>query len=275
MLKKTYIFFLFFFLYHFSEAQIFSLPSNDPPLVNKPNETKPSKISSDGSNFIYKNELSGQLLIGSRGIGLNIRRAQNMTIEKKRLFEFDVAYINHPKEYKIKTRNNDFRAAKNYNYGKINSCFFLRGGVGFQNRLYRRGDRKSVEIRYNTNFGLSAAFLKPIYVYLFPNDNRAYEKVKHDPAIQSNIFQSSGSGPLIAGRASFFEGIDEVKIVPGLYAKCSAMIEYGSNPQELKALEVGVIADGFLRPLDIMKFYNREQIVVSLYASFVFGKKWF
>ncbi len=275
MLKKTYIFFVFVFFYQLNQAQIFSFPSDAPTEPKPTNETKPVKPIGDGSNFIYKNEFSGQLMLTTRGIGFNVRRAQNMTIEKKRLFEFDIAYVNHPKEYKIKSRNNDFRPAKNYNYGKINSCFFLRGGVGFQNRLFRRGDRKSIEIRYNTNFGLSAAFLKPIYVYLYSNDNRNFEKVKHDPAVQSNIFQTSGSGPIIVGRASYFEGINEMKIVPGLYAKLSAMIEYGSNPQELKAFEIGVIADGFLRPLDIMKFYNREQIVVSLYASFVFGKKWF
>jgi hypothetical protein len=274
MRNLTIPFLLFSLCFQLSKAQLFDLsskPSSEPP---KPSPAFNS--SSETPNFIYKNEFSGQLMVASRGLGFNIRRAQNLTIEKKKLFEFDLAYINHPKEFKVKARNNDWRNAKNYYYGKINSCAFLRGGIGFQNRLYRRGDRKSIEIRYNTVFGLSAAFLKPVYVYLYPKDDGfEVESVKHDPSTQANISQVANGDRVIIGRASYFEGINKMKIVPGAYAKFSGMIEYGNNPQELKAIEIGVIADGFLRPLDIMKFYNQEQIVVSIYASIVFGKKWF
>jgi hypothetical protein len=126
---------------------------------------------------------------------------------------------------------------------------------------------------------LSAAFLKPIYVYLYPtNDDNPIDLpplVLHDPSIQGTIAQTAPGDRTIIGRAAYFKGTDKMKIVPGMYAKFSGMIEYGRNPQELKAIEIGVIADGFLRPLDIMRFYNKEQIVVSIYASIVFGKKWF
>jgi hypothetical protein len=276
MVKILNIFFISVFFCHYGYSQIFDLPNNSDEQQNIP---KPVISNNQTPNFIYKNEFSGQLMMTSRGVGINFRRAQNSTIERKRLFEFDWVYVNHPKELKIMARNNDYRPAKNYKYGKINSCFFLRAGVGFQNRLYRRGDRKSVEIRYNTNFGLSAAFLKPIYVYLYPtnNDNPTNPPplVLHDPSLQGTIAQTAPGDRTIIGRATYFQGANKMKIVPGAYAKFSGMIEYGKNPQELKAIEIGVIADGFLRPLDIMKFYNKEQIVVSLYVSIVFGKKWF
>jgi hypothetical protein len=276
MRNTIYIFLLSFLSCQIGFGQIFSFP-NTKEETTKPAIPPPIVITTNTTpNFIYKNEFSGQFLIGSRGLGINFRRARNMTIEKKKLFEFDLAYINHPKEFKIKARNNDFRSAKNYFYGKVNSCAFLRAGIGFQNRLYRRGERKSVEIRFNTIIGLNAAIMKPIYVYLYPKDDGIeIERARHDPSTQANVLQVASGDRIIIGRASYFDGIDKMKLVPGAYAKVSGMIEYGSNPQELKAIEIGVIADGFIKPLDIMKFYKNEQLVVSIYASIVFGKKWF
>jgi hypothetical protein len=114
MRNRIYIFLFSLLSYQISFGQIFSFPNTKeetpkaatppPAIINPTTNTTP--------NFIYKNEFSGQFLIGSRGLGINFRRAQNMTIEKKRLFEFDLAYVNHPKEFKIKARNNDFRNAK-------------------------------------------------------------------------------------------------------------------------------------------------------------------
>jgi hypothetical protein len=276
MRKILHILF-FYLIIHSVDAQIFSLPNNQPDPSTNNVKTSPLLINTDNEpNFVYTNEMSGQLIIGSRGLGFNLRRAQNMTIERKRLFEFDLAYINHPKELKYKARNNETRFAKNYYFGKINTCMFLRAGVGFQNRLFRRGDRKSVEFRYNTIIGANVAMLKPIYVYLYDaNQESGFTLDKHDPLTQSPIDQGSSTDKLIAGRASFFEGIEKSRFVPGLYAKFSGMLEYGRSSKELKAIELGVIVDGFIRPLDIMKLYNKEQVVVSLYASFVFGKKWF
>jgi hypothetical protein len=66
-----------------------------------------------------------------------------------------------------------------------------------------------------------------------------------------------------------------MRIYPGGYAKMGFSFEYGEYSNEVKAIEVGVVVDGFIAPVPTMARVKNEQILVTLYLGFVFGKKWF
>lgn len=216
-------------------------------------------------NVLLRNESTGSIFAHSRGFGGEYKRLVHVTGKRKRLFEISLLNMKHPKEYKVKYEG--IGGNKSFYYGKLNSLFMVRSGVGYQTTLYERSERKSVEIRMNTSFGANINFAKPVYLYVFKENALApiIEKYNPDEHNLSNI----------AGRAPMLYGLGNMSIYPGGYAKMGFSFEYGEYSNEVKAIEAGVVVDGFIAPVPTMAHVKKEQIFVTLYLGFVFGKKWF
>lgn len=227
-----------------------------------------ASLSSDKQlNVLYRNEASGGLFIHSKGFGLNYRRARHVTGSRKRVLEIEALTMHHTKEVKISHTEN----SKGYYYGKLNSLIVFRPGVGVQNVLFRRGDRKSVEVRYSAFIGASVCVAKPVYLEILhhvPNsEQQVISTEQYDPEVhnQDNIY----------GRSPFFTGINKSKLYPGGYAKFAVSCEYAENADEIKALELGSVLDLYPVAIPIMATKKNNPFFITLYASFIFGKKWF
>ncbi len=223
----------------------------------------------EDAGLLYRNEANGGLIINSHGFGINYRRCKHITAARKGVWEFDLVNYRHPKE--IKVTNPFYDNAKGYYYGKLNSFFILRSGVGFQNVMYTKPEKNGVEIRYVAFIGASIGLAKPVYLeILYDNPvpgtklvvTEKYDPEKHFP---DNIY----------GRAPFVRGLGELGIRPGGYAKVGLNFEYGPLDTEIKSLEVGFITDVYLTPVEIMATERKQMVLLSLYLQFSMGKKWF
>lgn len=216
-------------------------------------------------NVLYRNEQTFHAFIGTRGWGLGYRRGKHITAKIKGLFEIEGAYMKHPKEIKLRgsaENNNKFI------YGKLNTIMMIRSGIGTQHSIFRRTDRKAVEIRATYFLEGTLAFAKPYYVQTYGEGGfRNTQIIKYDP---EKISIDS-----IAGRGGFLYGFDEVKIYPGITGKFLMSIEYGSRTYKIKAIEVGIVGDFFPQALPMMAKNPPENFIVTLQLAFVFGKKWF
>ena len=157
-------------------------------------------------NVLYRNESSfGIFGHTAGGIGIGYRRGQHVSGTRKRMLEVEAQNFKHPKE--VKSVNSYFENSKGFNYGKLNSFFIIRPGVGFQNILYQKSDKKSVEIRYSYFLGASLAFAKPVYLEIVrdPQDG-VVSTERYDPEVHSI--------DVIYGKAPFFKGVDKTKIYP-------------------------------------------------------------
>lgn len=218
-------------------------------------------------NVLYRNERSFGIFAHSRGFGVNYMRAKHVTGTRKRLFEIQGLNMKHPKEIRI---SNNADNSKRFVYGKLNNILLFRAGVGYQTTLFKRADRKSVEIRSAYFLGGNVTFAKPSYVLVYRESitgSKFQESVKYDPAVHT-IDSISGKGPLI-------DGLGEMKVYPGLYAKFNLSFEYAPYSNKVKAIETGVILDYYPKALPIMAHNPAENFVVTVYVGFVFGKKWF
>lgn len=218
-------------------------------------------------NVLFRNESTGSIFMHSRGFGANYRRLWHVTGERKRFIEFEGSTMSHPKEQKIKRDK-----SKSYYYGKLNSLFFVRASYGYLQTLYRRAERKSIEIRMNYSAGPVLCFAKPVYLeveYLdtLGHDNYIYKTEAYDPAKhnQDNIL----------GRAPLFYGLGSTKIYPGAFAKLGFSFEYGEMRNSVKAIETGVVVDFFPKAVPTMAKFPAENVFVTLYLGFHFGKRWF
>lgn len=228
-------------------------------------------INNDDVQLLYRNEQVFGVLAHSNGWGFNYRRGKHLTGYKKLLYEVEFVTMRHPKQ--IKTQHPALESSKGYFYGKLNSLNILRLGVGFQNVIYSKQDRRGVEIRYIANAGASLGFAKPVYLeilYETPvRDKFNISTEKYDPKNPRHV------PDWIYGRAPFLKGFDQTKIYPGGYAKFGLSFEYADADDDIKAIETGVSVDVYPAVIPIMANARNNQVFVSLYINLLYGRKWF
>jgi len=218
-------------------------------------------------NVLYRNEMSFGIFAHSRGFGINWMRGWHVTGTRKRLVEIEGLNMRHPKEIKV---SNNADNSRRFVYGKLNTVFLLRAGIGYQTTLFKRADKKSVEIRSAYFLGGNISFAKPNYILVYRQNaigTKYQESVKYDPDTYT-IDSISGKGP-------FIDGFSQIKVYPGVYAKANLSFEYAPYSNLVRAIEVGAIVDYYPKALPIMARNPAENVIVTLYVGFVFGKKWF
>ncbi len=217
--------------------------------------------------ILFRSEKSWGGLIHSEGFGANFWIGKHKTAAIKRIYEFELVTMKHPKE--IKSINPYFENAKSYKYGKLNAAALLRVNMGRVNTLNNKPYWGGVEVRYMYFAGLCGAILKPVYLSILYPTNIPYKYNVVDEKYDPNKHVSD----MIYGRASFFKGFNELKFYPGLDAKLGLSFEYGHKSEIVNSLDAGVIADVFLKKIPIMAFNNNNNYFVTFFISLHFGKR--
>ena len=234
--------------------------------------------------ILYKNERNVGVNLHSLGGGVHIRRVWNENVKWQRFLEFDVVSLKHPKQ--VKTVNAFFSDAKGYDFGKRNSTFLIRSGYGKQFILFDKDDFGGIMVSTIASVGLSAAFLKPVYLDILYQDeltNEFYvETERYDPVDPNHTPYS------IYGRSPYFKGFEEMKVQIGAYIKGGVTIEFSKKDEVIKSIEAGVCFDAFKigensilkaqigEELPIMALVNNKKTFLVFYINmnFIFGKKW-
>jgi hypothetical protein len=247
--------FLFFWLQSFSQ-----------------DSTKAASVSNDEVNILYRNEAEGGLNVHGSGFGLTFKRGWHMTGYKKQMLDIEFVSLRHPKQ--IKRANPYYQDSKPFFFGKLNFAYLLRGGYGRQNILFSKGERSGVEVRYNYYIGATLGITKPVFLDVLvdsPYDSlhKVVETRKYDPDDPDqqdpvNIFRP---GP-------YFQGLDQLNIYPGGYAKFAISFEYSGWQQKVTALEAGVVVDAFPKAIPIMAFIPNDKVIFNFYISLMWGGKW-
>jgi len=229
----------------------------------------------------YRNEWSIAAMLNSNGFGANYRYGKRLDAANKRLFEVDFAYMKDPKEQKSYALISYYGSSPSrYVHGKKNLAFDFRFGYGKQHEIYRKHDLGGIAIRYFYNFGPSVVLLKPIYYDVARPLIEGYEKLpepeKFDPERETK------DNIRIISRASFFKGFDEIRPLPGAFIKFGFNFDFGKQDRIVHALETGIIAEGFIKKVEIMDFTYRgaepkdvaknQQFFLTLFVSYRFGR---
>lgn len=225
----------------------------------------------EDKSILYRNELSYGFTLHSAGIGLNVRRYYNKTVNLKRFYEIEFATLKHPKEYR--SINVQYENSKSFIYGKVNSFFTFRTVYGRQHVISSKPQRNNVEVRLHYSGGISWGIAKPVYLTFYDQNNstpgnKTYYTDRYDPMKTEHSLDN------IYGRASFLLGFDKIKPYPGLCAKTGVMFEYGSLDDDIKSLEVGVSVDAFPKQIPIMAYIENKSYFFNFYVNISFGKKW-
>jgi len=223
---------------------------------------------------LYRNEWSVAAMLNSNGFGGNYRYGKRINADNKHLYEVDFAYMKDPKERKSYSQSS---TGARYVEGKTNLAFDLRFGYGRQHEIYRKHDLGGVAIRRFYNFGPSVVLLKPIYYEVADPEDR-WLIPRPDPEKYDAYWQNV----YILSRASFFKGFNEMRVLPGAFAKFGFNFEFGREDRIIHALEAGIIAEGFIKKVVIMDFSNphisqnkvakNQQFFLTIFLSYRFGR---
>lgn len=222
----------------------------------------------DDVGVLLRREKSYYLNLHTNGWGIGYRVGKNLTGYLKRMYEIEFVSMKHSKE--IKSINPGVQNSKSFVYGKLNSFYVLRPGIGLQKVINEKPYWGGIQLRYFGYLGGSIGFLKPTYLYILtitPTGDYYDETLeKYDP--DKHFIDN------IAGRAPFYNGLDEIKIHPGAYFKGGLNFEYGTNPEKLKSLELGFCLDAYPKSVPIMAFDENNNFLLTLYLSIHFGKRY-
>lgn len=214
--------------------------------------------------ILYRNERTYGAFLNSNGIGVDFSFAKRINARNHTLYQGEFLYLQHPKEIKL---SNSFYSNKSFVFGKTHSFFELRGQYGRMSELFRKNDAGGLSIRYFYSIGPTIGFLKPVYYEIIYLTGAPDEYFTRTEKFSPSVHQSS-----ILGRASFFEGVDEISIVPGASVKVGMTFEYSRQDKKINAIEVGAGLDVFPKDIPIMATEKNSFYFLNLFAGVRFGK---
>lgn len=213
--------------------------------------------------ILFRNERSFAFLLNSDGIGINFRNARRIDYLNKNFFEIELGTLKHPREY----RQSNYYTQGSFVFGKENTAIYFRGDFGRQHEIFKKADLGGIAVRYFYAGGPTLALYKPVYYrILYPlSTNFEYE-------IREEKFDVQIHDPtLIYGKASFLKGLNETKLLPGLFVKGGFNFEYSREDKVIHAIEIGAALSGYPRKIPIMATNDNRAVLLSLFASYRFG----
>lgn len=220
----------------------------------------------EGKTVAFSSEKSGGIGMHTNGFHGFFRYGKYRGGFKKQVFEIELANIRHPQEIKsVNPLEDDLRG---YIYGKKNAFYTIRPSIGLHKVFVPKQSLKGVSITYIMQLGPSLGLAKPVYLNVEKRDqngSRVVVRERYDPDKhqQGDIY----------GRASFLNGFGELKLYPGIFAKAALQFDYGGTQEDVRAIEVGIMADIFAERIPMMAFTSNRQVFLNLYIAILIGKR--
>lgn len=214
--------------------------------------------------IFFRNERSFAVILSSDGFGFSYREAKRTNYLNKNFFELEAGNLKNPREYRMS--NPLYQTPGTFIYGKINSPFYLRGSYGRQRELFKKADLGGVAVRFFYSAGPVIAIYKPIYYkILYPVS--PYEFDLKEEKLDVNLHPPYD----IYSKASFTKGLDETKLLPGLFVKTGFNFEYSKQEKLIHAVETGITFSAFMKEIPIMATTNNKALFFALFVSYRFG----
>ena len=129
--------------------------------------------------------------------------------------------------------------------------------------IVRKRDSQGVRINAQLAAGPSVGLLMPYYLKYSRNNRMEIENFDASIHTFSNVISS----------ASFFEGIDEITLNPGINIKAAINFEFGSA-KSATAVEVGFLGDMFSKELIIMPTARNYSFYPTAFITLFYGRKY-
>lgn len=195
------------------------------------------------------------------------------------VWQLHFSEIKHEKQVKqenIGVLSTKYGETTPYVFGKINNLYTLQIGYSKEQLLLPGVVEGNLSVSFRYGGGFSLALLKPYYLKVVKTDYTQPEPVnelietKYSDSVAALFLERTR----ILGSSKWSKGIDETKLVPGIYLEAAFVIEPATNKGLVQAITLGVNGSVHTKSLPIMaelKVYNWS---ASLFAGLALGKRW-
>lgn len=177
-----------------------------------------------------------------------------------RTIGFELVNIKHPKENKY---SSPLGYGRTFIWGKKNYFFSFRAQYGREVVLFSKKDQQGIRINAQLAVGPSIGILMPYYIKYSRNNRMEIENFNSATQTFNNVM----------GSASFFEGINELKIRPGLNLKAALNFEFGTKKSST-AIEIGFLADAYPKKIVIMPTADNYSVYPTAFITLLYGRKY-
>jgi hypothetical protein len=193
-----------------------------------------------------------------------------------RLYQVELSEHKDPKEIKHSMTDQGSGGAqktKPFIFGKINNFYALKLGYGLRKMIAGKPEPGTVSIHWVYLGGFTLGMEKPYYLDGYvAQDN--FTLVPATFKYTDETKESFLNERYIQGSAGFQKGLNEIQFVPGLHAKTALHFDFASTRRSAMAVEAGVNAEYYARPIHLMANQEAKPYFVNLFASFQFGRRW-
>ena len=227
------------------------------------------KQEEEGAMIYQKQNVFG-IKLNTDGYGAFYELGRLKTPTKTNTYSLEIGERKHPKEEKLTrgTNNIGFAIGNPYIYGKINNFYYAKLGIGQQRLIGGKGNKNGVAVSALYSGGFTAGLLKPYYLSISNRQTGQNQDIKYDN--NDSIFLDPD---YINGSAGLGKGFNEIKFVPGLFAKAAMRFDYGRYNESVTALEVGVNAEFYTQKMPIMLLNKEKQLFFNAYVAIDFGRR--
>ncbi|MEZ4948124.1 MAG: hypothetical protein R2879_01060 [Saprospiraceae bacterium] len=236
----------------------------------------------ESKGIIYNKEFTVDLkFLQTNGFAIGVNSAKLKTYYLTNFYHFEFGELKHIREYRQQSFEslgfNGIAGGNSFIYGKKNSFFTLRVGYGQKRYFSEKAKTKGLAVGISYEGGPTLGMLKPYYLDLaYPIDNGRdvfYQSQKYSED-NADVFLDRNR---VKGSTGFTKGLTELSLVPGVHLQGSVHFDWGAFDEFVKALEVGFMADLFVRNVPIMVevdgIENRPYFL-NVFINLQLGKRW-
>jgi len=240
---------------------------------------QPKQIEFDWKGIIYRHEKAFDISIHTHGFMIGYNAGRIKTYDKTKYYHFSLGYMRDPREMR-QNKNIPFdgKSSNSFVYGKLNSLYVIRGGIGRKKYLSEKAKRRGIALGYSYEFGPSIAVLKPSYLELLFTEvqggmNVDELRVERFTNENADVFLDYNR---IFGGGGFTRGWSELSFTPGIQARGGVLFSLGAYDKYVRMLEVGVMADLFIKKIPILnetEAVSNKPYFINLYLTLQLGAR--
>jgi hypothetical protein len=202
--------------------------------------------------------------------------AKIRTYYKTNFVHYELGYLKNSRELSQRfdfTNPFTSQAARSFVFGKQNSLYVARVGIGQKYYYSDKARRRGIAIASTYEFGGVLGLQKPYYLELLrfkDNGSSAYISTEKFSEENKDLFTDINR---IFGGASFFKAWNEITPVPGIFGRAGLLFEWDTSDGYFTGMEAGLQVDAFPKKVPIMINQPNQLLFINLYITIELGKR--
>lgn len=222
----------------------------------------------EGADVVLTDAGRFHLTLHSQGAGVGFQRGTFDGAFVVRGWQGELVFVRHLKEEK--TRNPVYEEGLPYVFGKVNAFHALRLQRYKESIVAEKYRRGGVSVSHTRSLGAVLGIAKPVFLEI------GYPEIPYTSLQVERYAPEEHFSDRIYGRAPWVNGLESLAWNPGVSLGKTVSFEFSDTRTSTRTLDVGVQADVYWRPVEIMaaSFVEPRRMQFTFLLRYGWGAQW-